>query len=494
MLDSQAIRRRMEMATELAFLFQLADAGDSREVSRRLAILRDETENPTQLGFAWNYLWAYSNKLQGVTDQHQAVVLSSAVAKHSHWVATGDAEGKIHIWETENWQPVTSLEFPGEVHDLEFSPCEDMLAVCGSGGEIRLFSTFDWELQHVLREHTLAVKSMKWTSDGSTLISGGRDRRILFWDTGSWQPRLDFVAHDTVHHLSLSADGRWLASGGDGGETKVWDANTGDICRVFTEHEAAVLCTALSTSGDRLAAGGYDSYVCVWDRESGKCLAKLELNCQAWSIDFLPHDDVLVIGTSHGYILTYDLSDIQRPRLMRRIKAHDHIIRSFELFDEARRMVTVSNDGTAREIYGPLDHFSVDVPIDRCRAIAFSAMGDHMALAHHDGKISCYRSCGELLYEFTVPETQLARIAFAEDAALVTAVFHEKSVIVRHYEPGGEIRSKTLDHPEPIRNVWLSKDGKALVSLDKQQQLRIWALPVGNISESCLRTSRVGAC
>ena len=60
------------------------------------------------------------------------------------------------------------------------------------------------------------------------LISGGRDRRILFWDTANWQPRLDFVAHDTVHHLSLSADDRWLASGGDGGETKVWDANTGE--------------------------------------------------------------------------------------------------------------------------------------------------------------------------------------------------------------------------------------------------------------------------
>ena len=76
--------------------------------------------------------------------------------------------------------------------------------------------------------------------------------------------------------LALSADGRTVASGGDDGTARVWDAQTGELLRIFSEgHYGQVSSVALSADGRTLLSGGADGFACVLDVRSGRSLCTL---------------------------------------------------------------------------------------------------------------------------------------------------------------------------------------------------------------------------
>ena len=69
--------------------------------------------------------------------------------------------------------------------------------------------------------------------------------------------------------LAFSADGKWLASGGDDNQVRVWDAGTGKLRGRPWRHNHPVRALAWAPDGRQLAAGtwggGYEAEVKLWD-------------------------------------------------------------------------------------------------------------------------------------------------------------------------------------------------------------------------------------
>ena len=74
--------------------------------------------------------------------------------------------------------------------------------------------------------HDSSVKAVSLSPDGKTLASGSRDNTVRVWDlaTGKSQRR----SHDSdVTAVSFSPDGKTLASGSRDNTVRVWDLATG---------------------------------------------------------------------------------------------------------------------------------------------------------------------------------------------------------------------------------------------------------------------------
>ena len=78
---------------------------------------------------------ATNNQLVGHYIGHWAAITALAVSDGTQLVASGDAQGQIHVWSTDNQQSADPVR-PGEnaVRSLALSPCRPMAVGGFSGG------------------------------------------------------------------------------------------------------------------------------------------------------------------------------------------------------------------------------------------------------------------------------------------------------------------------------------------------------------------------
>lgn len=139
----------------------------------------------------------------------------------------------------------------------------ELLASCPEdlrGPEWHLLDNLQDQSRAVLLGHTLPVTSVKFSPDGSRIVSGSRDKTIRIWDTATARELLVVQGH-TAHVLSVaySPDGTRIASGSADRTARIWDAATGAEIKCFDGHPDRVTCVDFSPDGDRLAIACADS-------------------------------------------------------------------------------------------------------------------------------------------------------------------------------------------------------------------------------------------
>lgn len=129
----------------------------------------------------------------------------------------------------------------------------------------------------------------KWTKhDGyvsavvalkSVVISGGYDRQLIWWDTAKGTPIRSIEAHQGwIRHAVLTPDSSRLVSVGDDMLVKVWDAASGKLIRSLEGHAkltpqghvTALYAVTVSPDGKYIASGDRHGEVRVWETETGK--------------------------------------------------------------------------------------------------------------------------------------------------------------------------------------------------------------------------------
>jgi WD40 repeat protein len=120
---------------------------------------------------------------------------------------------------------------------------------------------------------------------GKWLVSGGYDGKLIWWDTESKKVVRSIDAHSKwVRRVIASADGTRVVSIADDMACKVWDATTGAIVHQLHGHAtqtpnhfpSMLHAATVSADGRYLATGDKVGHVVVWDTGNGKPVTTLE--------------------------------------------------------------------------------------------------------------------------------------------------------------------------------------------------------------------------
>ena len=124
-----------------------------------------------------------------------------------------------------------------EHHGLALSYWNNTIAVGSESDDIIILDGVTGSQAAVLSGHTSWVKSLAFSSDGTSLVSGSYDETVKLWDMQTGGVVKTFSGHTGwVCSVSISADHTMIASGSGDNTIRLWDIQTGE-CQGFIKQQ-----------------------------------------------------------------------------------------------------------------------------------------------------------------------------------------------------------------------------------------------------------------
>jgi WD40 repeat protein len=204
----------------------------------------------------------------------------AAVTDDGRVVAAADNEGLIRLYEPARRDAGALLtSSPGDqkssVNTLRFSSDGTRLVSARNDGSIHIWDVVSGELVRVFHDNGKPVTAASPSPDGRWVVSAGGDDSIRIWDLASgeekWRAPCGLLG---VTAMALSCDGKTAACGGGTHKIIVWDLN-----HLYKKHEITTLAHTIrdlefSPDGKRFAASGMDEAIRIYDTQTG---AEIEL-------------------------------------------------------------------------------------------------------------------------------------------------------------------------------------------------------------------------
>lgn len=151
------------------------------------------------------------------------------------------------------------------------------------------------------------VNAVKCALNNGFIAAGGRDGKILLWDTNSDKERVILAHPHSIYDIALSADSDSLVSAGLDTEVCWWDVSSGELKRRFTGHAGFVNVVRISSDKRFIVSGADDRTVCIWNTENGASKYLLPHEKGVAALALAPNDQFIVSCARDNVLRVWDV-------------------------------------------------------------------------------------------------------------------------------------------------------------------------------------------
>ena len=323
---------------------------------------------------------------------------------------------------------------------------------------------------------TLSLNNIPWalSSWKNTIVVGLWHKDIIIFDrvTGSQVATLSGHA-GAVQSLTFSSDGTSLVSGGGDHTVKLWDVQTGGVAKTFFGHTRTIWSVSITADYTRIASGSGDYTIRLWDIGTGRCYHIIKQQGYVGSVHFSPIDSQYLLFVSNNKVWQWDINGHQIPL------TYDG---SYVTFSPNGTEFALCN-GTVITVQNSDSKATVakfHVPEGTTRCCCFSPDGRLVAIAvGNTVYIWDITSSDPYLVETFIGHTNdITSLEFSSPSSLISASYDQS---VKFWQIGTlspdpvmtDLKS-TTHTPAPIKSISLQAKDGIFITSDSEGVVRTW--------------------
>jgi len=228
---------------------------------------------------------------------------------------------EVILWDVSSGQRLQSYYLKNNLgRTVAFSPDSKAFAATyedkTSADEttINIWSTETGEILNSITTSDVMVESLAFTPDGNYLVASYLGSpRIVFWDLETMEAARVIKTDNVIRNLDFSNEGNIFAGMTQNGHIIVWDTESGNVVRTFTDLEGYFGEMDMSADGEYVA-GIRGGLMMIWNVSSGEkildisTLPEIGDRFDLDGLQFSPDSKYLAAGVRSSKISPYSLS------------------------------------------------------------------------------------------------------------------------------------------------------------------------------------------
>lgn len=254
------------------------------------------------------------NSVGGHTDWIHALVFSATERSGEVPVlySAGD-DGTVLRWEQSRQAPIPLVRFDFAIRSLSLSSERGLLAVGGFGPQIVLYDIEKEEYKFAFSREDGDQRCVRFSPDGSKLLSGGRDGSITVWDTSTGEQLAHYQGHHRrVQTASFSSDGNTVTSVGSDRRLSQYNLTSKQLLPRRLELPAKLMSMCL-INDSVVAVAGADNSIQLYDFKVDKVVADLREHSGTVAV-MCSYGNSLASGAFDTTVRIWDLKKIEAIR------------------------------------------------------------------------------------------------------------------------------------------------------------------------------------
>ncbi|KAI8643689.1 WD40-repeat-containing domain protein [Parasitella parasitica] len=337
---------------------------------------------------------------------HRARTTVARYSPSGYYMATGDINGNVRVWDTINEEHILKGEnclISGTIRDIAWDGESKRLIAVGEGKEkfgraitfdlqssvgeivghskpinsvsirqqrpfravtasddmtVTFFHGVPFKYNKNIRDHTRFVHSVTFSPDGKLFASAGADEKIFLYD-GETGDKVDELSTADNNHtggiyaLSWSPDSTQLLSSSADHTAKIWDVNSKTVVNTFEINHAAAPADNQQVGnlwkGDYLITASLSGEFSYLDKNSGKVSRRIDGHSKAITALAVSEDDTLFTGSYDGHVFGWKYGAEGDHSFAERVQGEGHVNQVNALSFKHNELLSVAMDDTVRQ-------------------------------------------------------------------------------------------------------------------------------------------------
>ena len=293
--------------------------------------------------------------------------------------------------------------------------------------------TPSWKCICTLKGHLSSIHSLSFSPDGKYLASGSADQTIKIWNLKQAQVKHTFSGHRSiVDAVSFSPDGNMLISGSWDYTIRIWNLETEEEVNLIKEHYGWIKCLVVGQDKKIIASGSADKTIKIWALDSGQLQATLKGDSGAVNSLAMSHNGKIIASGST-----------------------DKTIKIWDWEKGEEKIILTGHSNSVN-------------------CLKFSPSGQILISGSQDKSIKIWNlGTGKLLNTLLGHSEGVNAIDINSEGNLLVSGSSDKTVTIWH-PSSGELLDTLFEHSAGVKAIAISPDGRFFASGSQDKTIKIW--------------------